>query len=222
MHAALSRGAHVVSFTEVYDANERVLRRVCNERGYVLAQAAGNDAVCVRADGVVVDSGATLVNKGEKGKPPNGGHSVRHAAWVLVRFPDVAVPVFYVSAHWVTGATRFAARRRKHAAMSAEIVRLVTQHTRAGAVAFFAGDTNVRDTPGSSEGYETLEAAGLSTCWDDLGIYPATHGKARKRKTIDVIGSYDGDERVVCEKAQAWPKVVSDHAPISAWYAVTP
>jgi hypothetical protein len=181
----------------------------------------GNDAICVRDDLTIIAKDATLVNPGVKGTPPVGGHSQRHALWVQVELWKESI--FYVEGHWVTGYKQFEERRREHDAMSTEIVRLVQEYGRGKDLAFFSGDTNVPDSEGINPGYKILDEGGLTTCWDEIGLYPATHGQNNgPGKTIDIIGSYDLDVRVTCEKARAWPKSNADHNPISAWYRIAP
>jgi endonuclease/exonuclease/phosphatase (EEP) superfamily protein YafD len=218
MRRALSLRAPVVSFTEVFPGNQRWLNVVAEEKGYVPFMA-GNDALAVRKNVKVLDQGEILVNPGVKGKPPAGGHSQRHALWVQMDLWGESV--FYVTAHWVTGYKHFKERRDEHDAMSTAIVDLVQSNGKGKDLAFFAGDTNVPDSEGVNPGFVLLDEGGLTTCWDELGVYPATHGQNNgPGKTIDVIGSYDRDGRVSCDKARAWPKVAADHNPISAWYKI--
>jgi len=215
MTVALKRKFPIVSFTEVFDGNERDLERVAKPLGYKLAQAAGNDAICVHEDFKVLDTDATLVNPAQKGKPPVGGHSVRHAAWVQVRWESERI--FYVSGHWVTGFGKNPDRTESHNEMSEEIVSLVQEYGQGAKLAFFAGDVNARDTKGIQPGYKILDQGNLTTCWDEEGVWPPTHGHGG---TIDVIGSYDLDARVSCVRAKSHKKVESDHRPISAWYEI--
>jgi hypothetical protein len=221
MHAAFRRQAAFATFTEVFGTrtkgNEGALRRIAKEYGYTVVEAPGNDAVCV-ADGVkVVDHGGPLVNPAQKGAPPHDGHSARHAPWVLAEVLDEKVMV--VEGHWVTGLKKDAERRKEHAKMSEVIAGLVREHGQGSQLAFWTGDINAADKAGVNPGFEILHAAGLVTCWDELGVWPATHG-GKDGATIDIIGSYAADKRVSCKSARSWPKVESDHNPISAWYDI--
>lgn len=214
MVTALRRGAHVVTFSEVFPGNEQLLRSVVRSEGYWLANAEGNDAICVRR-GLrtrVLDSGGALVNPGVPGKPPAGGHSPRYATWVTVRMGREVFTV--ITAHWVTNWGR-PDREAEWLEMTEHVLKDVGHHGRGRRLAFVTGDTNMDDVDGT---HTALWYAfdGLTTCWDEIGAWPATH----RGGTIDIIASYDKDARVRCVAARAWPKGYSDHNPISAWYEV--
>lgn len=92
------------------------------------------------------------------------------------------------------------------------------EHGQGRRLAFWAGDTNNPDRPSAtSEVDRALRKGDLTSCWDELGRYPDTHG----RTTLDVVGSYDPDRRATCLRARVWPDLHSDHAPLTAWYSVS-
>lgn len=61
-------------------------------------------------------------------------------------------------------------------------------------VVLYAGDQNDDDAHG-----DTFRGAPFTSCWDELGKHPGTHGK----RTIDVWASYDPDKRVKCAAARS-------------------
>jgi hypothetical protein len=216
---AAFRAGHVsVYFTEVYPGVERRLRFLARAHGYTVSMVAGNDAICLRDRGTrLLDSGATLVNRPDPGRPPHGGHSARHAVWHTFRHKQETVT--HTGAHWVTGYHKDPSRRVKHQAMSEEIGRLKALKGKDRSLFFWSGDINVPDERGVSSGFEILHGHGLLTVWDELGVWPSTHGGAHGT-TIDVIGSSNDDRRVSVASARAWPLVASDHRRVSAVFKV--
>lgn len=218
----LSRGADVVGFTEIYE-DLPALREVAKTHDYALfwetRTGKSETVLAVRSAIPVLKAGSVLVNKADPGKPPAGGHSARYATWVEVEWQGNTV--FVVEAHWVTGRTPD--RSRKRAAMSSVVAGLIHEHARGDAVGFFMGDTNDDDEPNDdgSVVYEPLEAGGLVTVWDELGVHPPTHG-GKRGGTIDVIGSWTADVRVSAARAKVWPWLNSDHGQVSAWYDIAP
>jgi hypothetical protein len=220
--AAFRRQPLVQTFSEVFTGNERVLRDIAPRFDYKVVEAAGNDAVCVPENVQVLDSGHLLVNPGVKGKPPLGGHSERYALWVLIQFGDEVI--FDVTGHWVTGRRQFEEREQEHDKMSQALVDLVHEYGRKTNLAFVQGDINASDREGINGGYKILHEGGITTCWDEIGAWPATHGQAGPGdgENIDFIGSYGRDTRVSCNRAVAHPKESSDHNPVTAWWDIAP
>ena len=215
---ALAPGKPVVTFTEVSknNGNLPILRRAARKHGYRVFFEGGEVAIAVKRGIEIIDSGATLVNPAQAGKPPTIGHSRRYALWVKIRYEGEVI--FVVTAHWVTGFATDADRREKHEKMSREIVRLVRENGKGANLAFFSGDINAPDRKAPTPGYAILTAGGLTTCWDELGVWPSTHG--RNGSTIDIIGSYDRDGRVSAESARVFRDGFSDHERIRAVYRI--
>jgi hypothetical protein len=85
---------------------------------------------------------------------------------------------------------------------------------------FLDADANLND-----ERVDVFNGNPLTTCWDELDRYPATHGLNKKRgTTIDIIASYDKDGRVTCKWADSLDdsdlKLATDHFMIQALYKV--
>lgn len=85
---------------------------------------------------------------------------------------------------------------------------------------FFDADANLRD-----DRVDVFNGAPLTTCWDELGKYPATHGLNKQRgTTIDIVSSYDHDGRVECKSAHVLDdsdlKLATDHFMLEVVYKV--
>lgn len=218
--AILGRGAHFVGFTEVY-ADLDILDSVAEREHYRLIWGPTNSGkaetvVAVAAGIRIVDHDSILVNPADPGKPPHGGHSARHATWVTAEWEGEAVT--FVEGHWVTDGDGRAAKRAKMSRVTAEIV---ADHAGGRGIGFVAGDTNEDDNVNDdgSVVYEPLEAGGMLTVFDELGVHPPTHN-ARRDSTIDIIASYVPDVRVVAKRVEVHRGGNSDHWPVSAFYDV--
>jgi hypothetical protein len=227
----LTRGADVIGMTEVSERNRnlRLLRDAAKPTGYQVFNdaaeegfAGGETAIAVRKNLDVRSHGAELVNEPEAGKPPAAGHSARLIQWVEVIWEGNRVFVF--EAHWVTGFGRRPSRTEKHRKMTDAIIELVQRNGRGTRLAFFMGDVNLDEETDRGRRQAATHArfteAGLTTVWDELAVYPGTHGNAKTGGTIDIIGSYDPDRRVSADSVRVWRKLNSDHLQVSAWYDV--
>lgn len=223
--AALKRGAHVTTFTETSKANGNLalLRKAAKETGHQVFWFGGGQALAVPNGVKVLDSGGELVNKPDAGDPPAGGHSARYASWVRIELGGE--DIFVVTAHWVTGYGNDPSRVVKHHKMSEAIVRLVEENAGGARLAFWTGDINASDVKqdGARPAWRILEEGDLTSCWDELGVWPSTHGSfGKKGGTIDIIGSYDADVRVSADRFMRYKERFSDHIPISVWYDIAP
>jgi endonuclease/exonuclease/phosphatase (EEP) superfamily protein YafD len=118
--------------------------------------------------------------------------------------------------HWVT---RRADTGHQQQQLTDDLAQLIARKAQGHRLGFWMGDTNNPDGPRDRSAVDaSLRKGDLTSCWDELGQYPATEGTA----TLDVIGSYDPDRRVKCERARRWAGQHSDHRPVSAWYRISP
>lgn len=218
----LGRGSHLIGFTEVYRDLD-LLRAEAGARYDLIwgpTKSGKPETVIAVARGItLLEHGSVLVNPADSGKPPSGGHSARYATWVLVEWGGETV--VFVEGHWVTAAGRNASRREKRRKMSQIVAEIVAEHAQGRAIGFVAGDTNDDDNVNDrgSVVYEPLEAGGLVTIFDELGVHPPTH-TGRHRTTIDIIGSYVPDVRVTAKRVEIHRGGNSDHWQVSAFYDV--
>lgn len=212
IHELLARGLDAVAFTEA-PVFHLLLASMAKSHGYtLLLPREGDTAVMVRADHHIVRGDYRPVVAAAR-HPTHGPRGIQVAELVHAGSGD---HITVCAAHWLTHrADQGGQRLRMTAAMASE----VAAAARGSRLAFWLGDTNTQDTDHNTDPVsQALDAGRLTSCWDELGRYPATHGD----HTIDVVGSYDLDGRVACTRATSWDTSGSDHRPIAAWYLVQP
>lgn len=216
---ALSHGADVVGFTEVA-ARHAALGDVCDTSGYqLLLPTDGDTALAVRGIHKVLQASTIGSVPGEKGPASGGGHGPRTIQLAVVRPFGTREHFAVCEAHWVTKAADTGGQQL---AMTMDLARIIRIHAKGSRLGFWMGDTNNPDRRGDFTTVDrALRKGELTSCWDELGEWPPTHGGVRG-PTLDVVGSYDPDRRVECARARVWPAENSDHRPVSAWYTVRP
>jgi hypothetical protein len=84
-------------------------------------------------------------------------------------------------------------------------------------IVFYGGDQNSDDDKN-----DTFRGRPFTSCWDELGKYPDTHGK----RTIDVVASWDADRRVKAVRARSFKDrqvfLNTDHFLVEAEYEIKP
>ena len=220
---AFDRGAHFIGFTEVYRDLD-LLKTEAAREGYHLAwgptkSGKAETVVAVAKSVQVLEHGSVLVNPADQGRPPSGGHAARYATWVTAEWQRETVT--FVEGHWVTAAGGNASRRAKRRTMSHVVAGIVAEHAQGRGLGFVAGDTNDDDNVNDrgSVVYGPLEAGGLVTIFDELGVHPPTH-QGRRDTTIDIIASYVPDVRVRAMRVEVHRGGNSDHRQVSAFYDV--
>lgn len=220
---AFDRGAHFVGLTEVYKDLDLLQDEAARE-GYQLAwgptkSGKAETVVAVAKTVRLLDHGSVLANPADQGRPPSGGHAARYATWVTAEWDGETVT--FVEGHWVTAAGRSASRREKRRKMSAVTASIVAERAGGRGIGFVAGDTNDDDNVNDrgSVVYERLEAGGLVTIFDELGVHPPTHD-SRHDSTIDIIASYVADARVEARRVEVHRGGNSDHWQVSGFYDV--
>lgn len=213
---ALGRTPDVACFTEVQERHAQ-LKVACRAMGYQLVLPSRGDVA------IAVRSIHTVTDHSEVAGTPAVGHGTGHPAHTARPILSATMlpwgtseRVTVSTAHWVTKRADTGHQQLELAQDMATTVALSAAGHRLG---FWAGDTNNNDRPHDITAVDRALAKGeLTSCWDELGRWPATHGAA----TLDVIGSYDPDRRVTCLRARVWPQLESDHRPVSAWYRIRP
>lgn len=210
---ALTRGADAVGFTEI-NKRAHLLREACDAKGYVLV-AAGDVGLAVRSIHRLTDHGVITSVPGQPGPASEGGHTERPILWAsFIPFGTGELVTAHV-AHWVTHA---ADTGHQQLAMTRDMADAVAEHSKGHRLGFWLGDTNNPDRATiNTDVDKALRRGDLTSCWDELGRYPDTHGAS----TLDVVGSYDPDRRATCVRARVWPSAHSDHLAVSAWYSVS-
>lgn len=208
-HQLLSRAPDVIGFTEAVQFHDQ-LEDACRERDYQLRlPPMGDTAIAVHPAHHVTGHRFEKVNDGAPNHGPRGVQ--------LVEFETPAGDRITVAeAHWLTRRSDTGGQRL---AMTEAMGQVIEEAARGSRLGFWMGDTNNPDRPTAvSQVDRALRMADLTSCWDELGRYPDTHGNT----TLDVVGSYDPDRRVSCLRARVFPQLHSDHRPLSAWYSIRP
>lgn len=218
-HESLSRGADVVGWTEVAQRHD-LLASVCRTSGYqLLLPVEGDTALAVRNIHQVLQHSSIVSVPGAQGPAADGGHGPRGVQLVVFRPFGTREHVAVAEAHWVTKA---ADSGRQQLALTTDLARIIRTHAAGVRVGFWMGDTNNPDRRMDFTDVDrALRKGELTSCWDELGEWPSTHG-GPAGPTLDVVGSYDPDKRVSCARARVWPAGHSDHRPVSAWYTIRP
>lgn len=207
----------IVSYTELSDAGSReAIRRACQSQGYhpiLFSQTASGlafnpEVVKLKSKDYVL--GSEAVTEGPNAAPK------RYICWGHLKLDGE--DIWYHTAHWLPYLAEGHGRVHRHNAMSRQMVAQVRKHAKSDGLSFFSGDINIDDKDGDISGYnQIMRQAGLLSIWDEMKVYPGTHGGPNSR-TIDVIGSYNRDKRVVGKRYKVWPQQRSDHRPLSVWY----
>lgn len=215
-HKVLGHGMDAVGFTEVRTFHPE-LREACHNRNYQLViPPDGDTAIAVLFVHNIIGRDYLPVNPGSARPASEGGHGPRGVQVVEFRPRGTRERVTFAEAHWLTRRSDNGGQRLAMTEAMAQVMRKAGKGTRLG---FWAGDTNNPDRPAATSDVDlALRKGELTSCWDELGRYPDTHG----RTTIDVVGSYDPDSRVSCTRAKVYPQLHSDHLPLAAFYSVRP
>lgn len=206
---AVASEPHAIGFTEV--GGRPRLEAALKRLGYATFNPAhGDGAIAVRMDGLQI-----LRRNNVQVTPASEGIRAQYLTSVVARWGDERV--WLGEAHWLV--PRSPERWSRHVAMTRAMVRSVQENAKGRDLAFFLGDLNVDpdDERGTDQvqPYRLFNHHNMTTIWDELGRYPGTHG----RRTIDVIGSYDRDRRVVGHRAYVRNQN-ADHDRADAWYQV--
>lgn len=152
-------------------------------------------------------------------KASEGAHSPRGITWSTARVKQKGVGVITVgSAHFLT--KRSVLVSGSNQPLIDGIAKWARAKGAGRSLALFCADANVDD-----ERADVFQGEPLTTVWDELDKYPATHGIDKHRgSTIDIIASYDGDSRVSAKSARVLDdsdlKLFTDHFVVDAVFRV--
>lgn len=208
----LSKGMDAVGFTEASNFHPQLLRAAKEKHYHLVLPPDGDTAIAVHGDHEVTGHDFHAVVPGVA-----GSHRLRGIQAVAFTPRDTQERVTFAEAHWLTHRSDDGGQRLAITREMADVMREAAGGSRLG---FWAGDTNNPDRPSATSPVDlALRKGELTSCWDELGRYPATFGE---HHTLDVVGSYDPDGRVSCTGARVWANLHSDHRPLSATYHVRP
>lgn len=216
---AMGQRPHVLLLTELGNARKRALVKsmaLLGGWGSAHLMAGRSDtAFLVRPGLPVLDTGRVPAHDGKPGPLSEGGYGPRDVDWVKVGLGPERIYVHGL--HWVVPKTP--RRRTDHARATAVMIDQAEQHADGRQLSFWAGDLNRRDSPDDTDQLTVpLQRAGLVSIWDELGVYPATHGLPGP---IDVIGRMRRDTRVHAVSVHVHRRGIhSDHAQVHAVYGI--
>lgn len=202
----------VVGFTELDATLRRLVADRCAETGYLLHRAS-TVGLALHPKLTPLELGHVDVLDGLRAA--RGGHSPRPILYATCRTPKGNV-ISVHEAHWVTDAPteRREAKRRALSQAMADQVRL---HSKGRRISFWMGDTNEDEGRPEHEVQRPLTRGGLVSIYDALGTHPTTHGRT---DTIDVVGHFDRDGRVVPRRVTVGDRRHSDHRQVDGRYTL--
>jgi hypothetical protein len=202
--AALDLGALAIGFTELGSRVDLAgIYRLCGESGYALYKGSNGDTA------IAWDTHAALVGNGEVATGAS-----RSLLWVTLDYRGEQVTV--VEQHWVTSTYDKAHPGETRAAQTKAMIKAVTEHAQGHDVALWLGDTNANFANPRDTVRVALSNAGLVSAFEARKSYLPTLGD----HVCDVVGHYAADSRVRCTDVKTFPKLESDHSPVSGFYVV--
>lgn len=215
VEAALETQPDAVSFSEATVKGHRdEVTEVCKSHDYaVRGGLKGDTCVALRGDHDVMRFESVVAHGG--GSDEFGAYGPRTLEVLTARIESEVVTV--IGGHWLR--PKNVERRAKHAVMTRTAVDQMSIHSGGTRLAVLLGDLNERDTVVERLGTAgaRFNAAGITTIWDELGVYPATgpHGG-----TIDFLATKDEDRRMQAAGVHVWRLGNSDHHRVSGFYSV--
>lgn len=212
--SVLSHAPDAVGFTEATRFHDE-LWHACRRTGHQLVLPThGDTAIAVWEGHEITGHGYETVNPASA----HPLHTERGVQWVTFDAAHSHERITACAAHWLTQRAD-TPNQKQRLAMTEAMGDVVARAAKGHRLGFWMGDTNNPDRSSAvSLVDKALRKADLTSCWDELGRYPDTHGD----HTLDVVGSYDPDRRATCLRARRWPQLHSDHRPISAVYHLSP
>lgn len=212
----LRRVPTVVGLTEVTRDHAPTLARVARAHGFHLLHGAGDVALALHRRHRIRRSEAIPLHPG--GRDEAGAYGPR--ALAVVEADVDGELVTFVEGHWVR--PRTPARRRRHRLTTAAALRILDARSIGRRIAVLMGDTNEVDTPDPARpgtAGALLEGAGVTTVYDEVGLYPGTGPKGYP---IDVIATVDADRRLSVTGIRTWTAPGLDHKQLSAYLRIRP
>jgi hypothetical protein len=191
-------------------ANAKIQRAAATRWAYRYYRGEGDVWIAVdgnRAQGGI-DTEWTPVVKGKAGRYPNRGV-------LRVSFDNEQLGRFSVlAAHYNLAR---GSGPKDNPKIAAAVGEQAAEHGRGARLVFYGGDQNIGDRK-----EDTFLGGPLTSAWDELGGYEATHD----RRTIDVIASYNNDGRVSAVYCRALDdselRLHTDHFLVEAGFEVAP
>jgi hypothetical protein len=216
---ARETGHVIVTGTESGRGNSLygLILRAAQAHGYAIHRSPSGEWVAVdRRFGRIVDRGEIPVIPALSIPAGHGGHGARGIVWTRIHPHDRRIgTIVYGAGHWLTHRSLRARPRPGNDAMTHALGRWARRAGDGTALVFYGADTNRHD-----EDRDVFGGAPLRSCWDEIHRHPPT----RIHGTIDVIASYDRDDRVSCRDARVLGDrrlfLFSDHSLIEATYAI--
>lgn len=207
----LALGADAIGFTEVTKKGHRDELIAAARRHNHLVQAGdGDTAVVIPRHHAYIRGGSRLACTG--GRDEHGAYGPRYIDWATANMYGETVTV--MESHWPR--PKNLQRVGKHNDVTAAAIKLMNEKSAGTALAFMLGDVN-EDAPAKGRAWRRLNAADITTIWDELSYYPPTGPGGN---TIDWIASNNTDGRVSAVGVNVWPLRNSDHHRVSAFYSV--
>ena len=205
----------ILTLTES-DAYRTLYRNIALSMGYRMVDSPYNqDLIAVnvsRPQTHISDRGGILVI------PKDNNNRQVAINWVRVSFHGIRI--YHHVSHWLS--RKKTDYKDQHRKVTAALIQAVRLRSKQNNLAFFAGDINEDDDPkgNTTSGWnQQLREANMMTIWDEFKVYPPTHPGTGSMRTIDVIGKAN-KANVKGVRHKTWPKMASDHRPISAWYEI--
>lgn len=218
---------------DIIAISESIKHRAVYDLAWCLAQkygwwfqeeAEGDARFMVHPKHNLLESGYTKVLRAHGGMA-KGNYPERGIAEVTIETPKGNIVTDHTT-HWNTafklGPGGNPEREQGSETITDAMIERVQLHGRGKRISFWQGDTNIDEPKDTGRDHHAIHhkfrKAGLRSVYDELGVFPDTHGN----KTIDIIGSYDPDRRVVAQKVDVLPRRgrKADHLIVAATYHI--
>lgn len=201
-------------FTEFSNKGHRdVLLSAAKRNGYLVRGGVGDTAIALRGDHGFRRFQSVIAHGG--GRDAFGAYGSRPLEVLTAEMYGETTTV--LEGHWVR--PKNLDRRKKHAIMTDLAIQLMTEHSAGTKLSVLLGDLNEDDNPTERLGSAgaRFNKAGITTVWDELGIYPATGPGGG---TIDIAATKDTDKRMRALGVNVWRRGHSDHNRVSFFIGV--
>lgn len=216
-HHAARAGNVILTGTEATAVTAELIRSIGQASGfYTFVQEHGEWVAIDRTWADPIGHGYVHVLDGLPGRRGQGGHAPRGITYVQAVPKDKTIgPLVTAAAFHLMTHLSEVHDPQTNVTLQRALGKFARHYGRGRRLVFVNGDANLHD-----DRVDVYAGSPITTCWDELGEYPVTHGHG----TIDVIGSYDGDGRVRCLGARAFTDAQlplhTDHNLIQATYQV--
>ena len=149
---------------------------------------------------------------------PQGAHGPRGICWTTAEVPEIGT-VTVGSAHYLTKRS-IDATGHSNTPLIKGIASWGEEKGKGKLLCFINADINRDD-----QHRDPFDGGPFTSIWDELGKYPATHGRDKRHgSTIDMSASYNSDGRVSAKAGRVLDDsdlaLATDHFPLVATYEV--